>query len=200
MALCRVAAGTMAACCLLMHAATTGACTLMSNKRTRTMQTPLQCPPPPYPPKSNQAKQRWCPQLAHASSRIARTYLVRGRHARDPHLPAHRCMAAARRPTAHVRRVCPSCPTCPAAGDELHLLHVIPPGQYVVLSTDLGMEEVVEDDAETQKRVVGGLGGGAGAGAVGEEEGLHVARGGPGGSRSFWEAEGVWEHGAKRKE
>lgn len=31
-------------------------------------------------------------------------------------------------------------------GDEFHLFHVIPPGQYVVLSTDLGIEEVVEDD------------------------------------------------------
>ncbi|KAG2492783.1 hypothetical protein HYH03_008944 [Edaphochlamys debaryana] len=39
------------------------------------------------------------------------------------------------------------------AGDEFHLFHVIPPGQYVVLSTDLGMEEVVEDDAGTRKRV-----------------------------------------------
>lgn len=38
-------------------------------------------------------------------------------------------------------------------GDEIHLFHVVPPGQYVVLSTDLGMEEVVEDDKETQERV-----------------------------------------------
>lgn len=38
-------------------------------------------------------------------------------------------------------------------GDEIHLFNVIPPGQYVVLSTDLGMEEVVEDDKETQERV-----------------------------------------------
>ena len=29
-------------------------------------------------------------------------------------------------------------------------------GQYVVLSTDLGVEEVVEDDEETQKKVVSG--------------------------------------------
>ncbi|GIL49589.1 hypothetical protein Vafri_5924 [Volvox africanus] len=38
-------------------------------------------------------------------------------------------------------------------GDEFHLFHVIPPGQYVVLSTDLGMEEVIEDDEATKKRV-----------------------------------------------
>jgi len=38
-------------------------------------------------------------------------------------------------------------------GDVLHLFHVIPPGQYVVLSTDLGVEEVVEDDPETQRKV-----------------------------------------------
>lgn len=38
-------------------------------------------------------------------------------------------------------------------GDELHLFHVIPPGQYVVLSTDLGLEEIVEDDENTQRRV-----------------------------------------------
>ncbi|KXZ53367.1 hypothetical protein GPECTOR_7g1263 [Gonium pectorale] len=38
-------------------------------------------------------------------------------------------------------------------GDEFHLFHVIPPGQYVVLSTDLGMEEVVEDDENTRKAV-----------------------------------------------
>ncbi|KAG2438368.1 hypothetical protein HYH02_010823 [Chlamydomonas schloesseri] len=39
------------------------------------------------------------------------------------------------------------------AGDEFHLFHVIPPGQYVVLSTDLGIEEVIEDDESTRKRV-----------------------------------------------
>ncbi|PNH03550.1 hypothetical protein TSOC_010373 [Tetrabaena socialis] len=39
------------------------------------------------------------------------------------------------------------------AGDELHLFHVIPPGQYVVLSTDMGFEEVVEDSEASQKRV-----------------------------------------------
>lgn len=38
-------------------------------------------------------------------------------------------------------------------GDAVHLLHVIPPGQYVVLSTDLGLEEIVEDDESTQKKV-----------------------------------------------
>lgn len=38
-------------------------------------------------------------------------------------------------------------------GDEFHLFHVIPPAQYVVLATDIGLEEVVQDDPETQKRV-----------------------------------------------
>lgn len=38
-------------------------------------------------------------------------------------------------------------------GDELHLFHVIPPGQYMVLSTDLGVEGVIQDDEETQRKV-----------------------------------------------
>ena len=43
---------------------------------------------------------------------------------------------------------------CAACRDEVHLFHVVPPGQYVVMSTDLGVEEVVQDDEETQARVV----------------------------------------------
>lgn len=43
-----------------------------------------------------------------------------------------------------------TCNMCVACSD----MQVIPPGQYVVLSTDLGVEEVVEDDAETQRKVV----------------------------------------------
>lgn len=37
-------------------------------------------------------------------------------------------------------------------GDVIHVFHVIPPGQYVVLSSDLGVEEIVEDDAATLKK------------------------------------------------
>eukprot|EP00798_Chlamydomonas_sp_ICE-L_P021503 gene21503-28484_t len=38
-------------------------------------------------------------------------------------------------------------------GDTIHLFHCIPPGRHVMMSPDLGMEEVVEDDEETRKKV-----------------------------------------------
>mmetsp|Transcript_18762 Transcript_18762/g.40353 ORF Transcript_18762/g.40353 Transcript_18762/m.40353 type:complete len:161 (+) Transcript_18762:164-646(+) len=37
-------------------------------------------------------------------------------------------------------------------GDTVYVFHVIPPGQYMVLSTDLGIDEVIEDDPATQKK------------------------------------------------
>ena len=37
-------------------------------------------------------------------------------------------------------------------GDMVHLFHVIAPGQYVVLSSDLGVDEVVENSEETSRR------------------------------------------------
>jgi hypothetical protein len=57
-----------------------------------------------------------------------------------------------------------------AAGDEVHLIHVIPPGQRLVVSPDLGIEGVIEDDDATKKKVVSqaaGGGGGRGGGGVG---------------------------------
>jgi hypothetical protein len=50
----------------------------------------------------------------------------------------------------------------PPAGDEVHILHVIPPGRTMVVTTELGLEGVVEDDEETKRRAVragGGRGG-----------------------------------------
>ncbi len=41
-----------------------------------------------------------------------------------------------------------------AQGDMIHCFHVIPPGQYIVLSSDLGVEDVIEDDAATLKAAV----------------------------------------------
>lgn len=36
-------------------------------------------------------------------------------------------------------------------GDMVHVFHVIPPGQYIVLSSDLGVEDVIQDDEATLK-------------------------------------------------
>ncbi|GBF98512.1 adenine nucleotide alpha hydrolase [Raphidocelis subcapitata] len=38
-------------------------------------------------------------------------------------------------------------------GDEVHLIHVIPPGKRVLVSADLGIEGVIEEDEETKKAV-----------------------------------------------
>ncbi|KXZ53365.1 hypothetical protein GPECTOR_7g1261 [Gonium pectorale] len=38
-------------------------------------------------------------------------------------------------------------------GDELHLFHVIPPAQHMMLSPYMGIEEIVEDDEPTRRRV-----------------------------------------------
>jgi nucleotide-binding universal stress UspA family protein len=39
-------------------------------------------------------------------------------------------------------------------GDEVVLFHTVPPGQYLIMSTDLGLEQVViTDDEETQRKV-----------------------------------------------
>lgn len=43
-------------------------------------------------------------------------------------------------------------------GDEIHLIHVIPPGQRLVVSPDLGIDGVIEDDEATRKKVVRGKG------------------------------------------
>lgn len=40
---------------------------------------------------------------------------------------------------------------------QIHLIHVIPPGQRMVLSPDLGIEGVVEEDEATRKKVVSGM-------------------------------------------
>lgn len=39
------------------------------------------------------------------------------------------------------------------AGDAMHLIHVIPPGQRLVVSPDLGIEGVIEEDEATKKQV-----------------------------------------------
>ncbi|KAI8476104.1 MAG: hypothetical protein J3K34DRAFT_402100 [Monoraphidium minutum] len=38
-------------------------------------------------------------------------------------------------------------------GDEMHLIHVIPPGSRLVVTPDLGIEGVIEDDEATKKKV-----------------------------------------------
>lgn len=39
-------------------------------------------------------------------------------------------------------------------GDELHLFHVIPPGNYMLLSPDMGMDGIIEEDEETRRNAV----------------------------------------------
>ena len=36
----------------------------------------------------------------------------------------------------------------------MNLLHVIPPGQQLIVTPDLGVEGVIEDDEETKRAVV----------------------------------------------
>ena len=36
----------------------------------------------------------------------------------------------------------------------MHLLHVIPPGSYMLLAPDMGMDGVIEEDEETKKKAV----------------------------------------------
>ncbi|KIZ01705.1 hypothetical protein MNEG_6253 [Monoraphidium neglectum] len=38
-------------------------------------------------------------------------------------------------------------------GDEVHLIHVIPPGHKLVVTPELGIEGVIEDDEATKKKV-----------------------------------------------
>ena len=46
----------------------------------------------------------------------------------------------------HARRV--------REGDQVHLYHVVAPGQYAVLSSDMGVGEVIENEDETARRIV----------------------------------------------
>lgn len=37
-------------------------------------------------------------------------------------------------------------------GDEVHLFHVIPPGTYMLLAPDMGMDGIIEEDEATRQR------------------------------------------------
>lgn len=41
------------------------------------------------------------------------------------------------------------------AGDTIHVLHIIPPARRLVVTPDLGLEGVIEDDEETRAQMVG---------------------------------------------
>lgn len=40
------------------------------------------------------------------------------------------------------------------AGDTVHILHVIAPARRLVVTPDMGLEGVIEDDEETRRKVV----------------------------------------------
>lgn len=40
------------------------------------------------------------------------------------------------------------------AGDVVHILHVIAPSRRLVVTPDMGLEGVIEDDEETKRKVV----------------------------------------------
>jgi hypothetical protein len=40
------------------------------------------------------------------------------------------------------------------AGDTMHILHVIAPSRRLVVTPDMGLEGVIEDDEETRRQVV----------------------------------------------
>jgi hypothetical protein len=42
----------------------------------------------------------------------------------------------------------------PAPGDVVHILHVIAPSRRLVVTPDMGLEGVIEDDEETKRKVV----------------------------------------------
>lgn len=46
------------------------------------------------------------------------------------------------------------CVVVSQAGDTLHILHVIAPARRLVVTPDLGLEGVIEDDEETRRKVV----------------------------------------------
>jgi hypothetical protein len=41
-----------------------------------------------------------------------------------------------------------------ATGDVVHILHVIAPSRRLVVTPDMGLEGVIEDDEETKRKVV----------------------------------------------